>query len=167
MSFFSTPDVFRRQLKKLKYVYLEPEEQDELGAAITEMGTIYGASKVCMKKKKTEKEEEEERRRKRRETTESDEAEEMEEEEVMEEKVEEEKASKNCDKKKKKKDKKENKEDKLVSDDEECIGLSPGLSKIMSNSLDFDERLAAWDGWRKTAGRKIKPHYEKYAELKV
>ncbi|XP_059086306.1 angiotensin-converting enzyme 2-like isoform X2 [Tigriopus californicus] len=47
-----------------------------------------------------------------------------------------------------------------------CHTLSPGLSNIMKESLDFQERKQAWQGWRVQAGRKMKPLYERYVELK-
>ena len=73
---------------------------------------------------------------------------------------------------------------------EDCMNLSPGLSGIMAESLDFEERKFVWQAgrmvlsdrmavgilntflfhfqeWRKSVGREMKPLYERYVELKV
>ncbi len=36
----------------------------------------------------------------------------------------------------------------------------------MANNRDYDERLHVWEGWRVATGRKMRPHYEKYVDLK-
>lgn len=36
----------------------------------------------------------------------------------------------------------------------------------MAASLDYDERLRAWEGWRVAAGKKMRPLYEDYVDLK-
>ncbi|KFV95965.1 PREDICTED: angiotensin-converting enzyme 2 [Eurypyga helias] len=48
----------------------------------------------------------------------------------------------------------------------ECLVLEPGLDIIMANSIDYDERLWAWEGWRAEVGRMMRPLYEEYVELK-
>lgn len=49
---------------------------------------------------------------------------------------------------------------------EECLLLEPGLDDIMANSNDYNERLWAWEGWRSEVGKKLRPLYEKYVDLK-
>lgn len=41
-----------------------------------------------------------------------------------------------------------------------------GLDTIMAESRDYDERLRAWEGWRVSAGKKMRPLYEDYVDLK-
>lgn len=36
----------------------------------------------------------------------------------------------------------------------------------MANSVDYHERLWAWEGWRADIGRMMRPLYEEYVELK-
>ncbi|XP_043850607.1 angiotensin-converting enzyme 2 [Dromiciops gliroides] len=48
----------------------------------------------------------------------------------------------------------------------ECLLLEPGLDKIMEESKDYYERLWAWEGWRSKVGKKMRPLYEEYVELK-
>ncbi|KAM6211277.1 angiotensin-converting enzyme 2 [Sarcoramphus papa] len=48
----------------------------------------------------------------------------------------------------------------------ECLVLEPGLDTIMANSIDYHERLWAWEGWRADVGRMMRPLYEEYVELK-
>uniref|UniRef100_A0A803Y426 Angiotensin-converting enzyme n=1 Tax=Meleagris gallopavo TaxID=9103 RepID=A0A803Y426_MELGA len=48
----------------------------------------------------------------------------------------------------------------------DCLVLEPGLDDIMANSIDYHERLWAWEGWRADIGRMMRPLYEEYVELK-
>lgn len=41
-----------------------------------------------------------------------------------------------------------------------------GLDSIMANSIDYHERLWAWEGWRADVGRMMRPLYEEYVDLK-
>ncbi|KAG8137336.1 hypothetical protein E2320_004589 [Naja naja] len=41
-----------------------------------------------------------------------------------------------------------------------------GLDHIMANNWDYSERLWAWEGWRADVGKKMRPLYETYVELK-
>lgn len=36
----------------------------------------------------------------------------------------------------------------------------------MANSIDYDERLHVWEGWRVATGMKMRPLYERYVDLK-
>lgn len=36
----------------------------------------------------------------------------------------------------------------------------------MANSRDYDERLHVWEGWRKEVGKRMRPLYEDYVDLK-
>ena len=36
----------------------------------------------------------------------------------------------------------------------------------MANSEDYDERLHVWEGWRRETGKKMRPLYEDYVDLK-
>ena len=36
----------------------------------------------------------------------------------------------------------------------------------MANSKDYQERLRAWEGWRVEVGKKMRPLYEDYVDLK-
>ncbi|XP_043928726.1 angiotensin-converting enzyme 2 [Protopterus annectens] len=47
-----------------------------------------------------------------------------------------------------------------------CLPLEPGLDEIMAESTDYYERLWAWEGWRATVGKKMRPLYEEYTDLK-
>ncbi|KAM8975167.1 angiotensin-converting enzyme 2 [Pelodytes ibericus] len=49
---------------------------------------------------------------------------------------------------------------------EECLPFDSGLDQIMLESTNYHERLWAWEGWRAKAGRKMRPLYEEYVELK-
>ncbi|XP_074785952.1 angiotensin-converting enzyme 2 [Athene noctua] len=53
-----------------------------------------------------------------------------------------------------------------ITDPSECLVLEPGLDTIMANSMDYHERLWAWEGWRADVGRMMRPLYEEYVELK-
>lgn len=46
------------------------------------------------------------------------------------------------------------------------VSALTGLDAIMASSTDFDERLQAWEGWRVEAGKKMRPLYEEYVDLK-
>ncbi|XP_055987157.1 angiotensin-converting enzyme 2 [Sorex fumeus] len=48
----------------------------------------------------------------------------------------------------------------------DCLLLEPGLDDIMANSNDYYERLWAWEGWRSVVGKKLRPLYEEYVDLK-
>jgi len=54
----------------------------------------------------------------------------------------------------------------LPGDDESCLYLEPGLTEIMADSTDYDERLYVWKEWRRVVGQQIKPLYVRYVELK-
>lgn len=36
----------------------------------------------------------------------------------------------------------------------------------MASSRDYSLRLHVWEGWRKEVGKKMRPLYEEYVELK-
>lgn len=44
--------------------------------------------------------------------------------------------------------------------------LFTGLDNIMAGSKDYYERLHVWEGWRKEVGKKMRPLYEDYVDLK-
>ncbi|XP_078415661.1 angiotensin-converting enzyme 2 [Cetorhinus maximus] len=52
------------------------------------------------------------------------------------------------------------------SEPSQCMELEPGLTKLMATSKDYNERLWAWEGWRVNVGKKLRPLYEGYVELK-
>ncbi|XP_024150631.1 angiotensin-converting enzyme 2 [Oryzias melastigma] len=47
-----------------------------------------------------------------------------------------------------------------------CQTLEPGLEQIMASSKDYFLRLHVWEGWRKEVGKKMRPLYEEYVDLK-
>ncbi|XP_072440825.1 angiotensin-converting enzyme 2 isoform X2 [Chiloscyllium punctatum] len=47
-----------------------------------------------------------------------------------------------------------------------CMELEPGLTVLMAESKDYNERLWAWEGWRVNVGKRLRPLYEGYATLK-
>ncbi|XP_072321392.1 angiotensin-converting enzyme 2 [Eucyclogobius newberryi] len=47
-----------------------------------------------------------------------------------------------------------------------CQTLEPGLEHVMSNSRDYNERLHVWEGWRQEVGKRMRPFYEDYVDLK-
>ncbi|KAG8519750.1 Angiotensin-converting enzyme 2, partial [Galemys pyrenaicus] len=49
---------------------------------------------------------------------------------------------------------------------QECLLLEPGLDSIMEKSDDYDLKLWAWEGWRSTVGKRLRPLYEEYVDLK-
>ncbi|XP_059926721.1 angiotensin-converting enzyme 2 isoform X2 [Gadus macrocephalus] len=48
----------------------------------------------------------------------------------------------------------------------DCQTLEPGLEAVMADSRDYSERLHVWEGWRRETGRKMRPLYEDYVDLK-
>ncbi|KAL2087768.1 hypothetical protein ACEWY4_016596 [Coilia grayii] len=48
----------------------------------------------------------------------------------------------------------------------DCQTLEPGLEHVMANSRDYDERLHVWEGWRVEVGKRMRPLYEDYVDLK-
>nr|XP_032835033.1 angiotensin-converting enzyme 2 isoform X2 [Petromyzon marinus] len=51
-------------------------------------------------------------------------------------------------------------------DPSKCLRLDPELEALMASSLDYDERLWAWEGWHRQVGLLMRPLYEQYVELK-
>ncbi|XP_054473849.1 angiotensin-converting enzyme 2 [Anoplopoma fimbria] len=54
----------------------------------------------------------------------------------------------------------------LKDDPVNCQTLEPGLEHVMANSKDYFERLHVWEGWRKETGKRMRPLYEDYVDLK-
>uniref|UniRef100_A0A4W6CJV1 Angiotensin-converting enzyme n=1 Tax=Lates calcarifer TaxID=8187 RepID=A0A4W6CJV1_LATCA len=54
----------------------------------------------------------------------------------------------------------------LMDDPFNCQTLEPGLEHVMSNSRNYSERLHVWEGWRKEVGKRMRPLYEDYVDLK-
>ncbi|XP_041797901.1 angiotensin-converting enzyme 2 [Chelmon rostratus] len=54
----------------------------------------------------------------------------------------------------------------LIDDPFNCQTLEPGLDHIMANSRNYSERLHVWEGWRRQVGKKMRPLYEEYVDLK-
>ncbi|XP_059211362.1 angiotensin-converting enzyme 2 [Centropristis striata] len=54
----------------------------------------------------------------------------------------------------------------LKDDPLNCQTLEPGLEHVMFNSIDYAERLHVWEGWRREVGKKMRPLYEDYVDLK-
>ncbi|XP_041838146.1 angiotensin-converting enzyme 2 isoform X2 [Melanotaenia boesemani] len=54
----------------------------------------------------------------------------------------------------------------LLDDPLNCQTLEPGLEHIMANSQNYAERLHVWEGWRKEVGKRMRPLYEDYVDLK-
>ncbi|KAK2853827.1 hypothetical protein Q5P01_006488 [Channa striata] len=54
----------------------------------------------------------------------------------------------------------------LMDDPFNCQTLEPGLEDIMANSQNYAERLHVWEGWRKEVGKRMRPLYEDYVDLK-
>lgn len=46
-----------------------------------------------------------------------------------------------------------------------CL-FSSGLENVMANSQNYSERLHVWEGWRVAVGKKMRPLYEDYVDLK-
>ncbi|KAJ0001597.1 hypothetical protein NQD34_001393 [Periophthalmus magnuspinnatus] len=47
-----------------------------------------------------------------------------------------------------------------------CLCPSSGLEHVMANSRDYYERLHVWEGWRQEVGKRMRPLYEDYVDLK-
>ncbi|KAM3625521.1 uncharacterized protein V6R79_013443 [Siganus canaliculatus] len=54
----------------------------------------------------------------------------------------------------------------LMDEPFNCQPLEPGLDTIMANSRDYNERLHVWQGWRREVGKRMRPLYEDYVDLK-
>ncbi|KAK7912937.1 hypothetical protein WMY93_013148 [Mugilogobius chulae] len=54
----------------------------------------------------------------------------------------------------------------LPDDPFNCQTLEPGLEDVMFNSKDYYERLHVWEGWRQEVGKRMRPLYEDYVDLK-
>ncbi|XP_038557367.1 angiotensin-converting enzyme 2 [Micropterus salmoides] len=54
----------------------------------------------------------------------------------------------------------------LMDDSLNCQTLEPGLEHIMANSQNYSERLHVWEGWRREVGKRMRPLYEDYVDLK-
>lgn len=54
----------------------------------------------------------------------------------------------------------------LIDDPLNCQTLEPGLEHVMANSKNYAERLHVWEGWRKEVGKRMRPLYEDYVDLK-
>uniref|UniRef100_A0A7N8Y3K2 Angiotensin-converting enzyme n=1 Tax=Mastacembelus armatus TaxID=205130 RepID=A0A7N8Y3K2_9TELE len=54
----------------------------------------------------------------------------------------------------------------LMDDPLNCQTLEPGLEHVMANSRDYSERLHVWEGWRREVGKRMRPLYEDYVDLK-
>ncbi|KAF7656047.1 hypothetical protein LDENG_00046830 [Lucifuga dentata] len=54
----------------------------------------------------------------------------------------------------------------LMDDQLNCQTLEPGLEHIMANSRNYSERLHVWEGWRREVGKRMRPLYEDYVDLK-
>ncbi|KAA8595870.1 hypothetical protein FQN60_011161 [Etheostoma spectabile] len=54
----------------------------------------------------------------------------------------------------------------LIDDPFNCQTLEPGLEHVMADSTDYFERLHVWEGWRRVVGKKMRPLYEDYVDLK-
>ncbi|XP_048835406.1 angiotensin-converting enzyme 2 isoform X1 [Brienomyrus brachyistius] len=53
-----------------------------------------------------------------------------------------------------------------LDDPFDCQTLEPGLESVMAQSTDYYERLHVWEGWRVEVGKKMRPLYQDYVELK-
>uniref|UniRef100_G3PQP4 Angiotensin-converting enzyme n=1 Tax=Gasterosteus aculeatus aculeatus TaxID=481459 RepID=G3PQP4_GASAC len=53
-----------------------------------------------------------------------------------------------------------------LKDGTDCQTLEPGLEQVMATSKDYSERLQVWEGWRTNVGKKMRPLYEDYVDLK-
>lgn len=47
-----------------------------------------------------------------------------------------------------------------------CVALFTGLEHVMANSRDYSERMHVWEGWRREVGKRMRPMYEDYVDLK-
>uniref|UniRef100_A0A3Q3NGY4 Angiotensin-converting enzyme n=1 Tax=Labrus bergylta TaxID=56723 RepID=A0A3Q3NGY4_9LABR len=53
----------------------------------------------------------------------------------------------------------------LIDDPLNCQTLEP-LEHVMASSEDYAERLHVWEGWRREVGKRMRPLYEDYVDLK-
>ncbi|KAI3376947.1 hypothetical protein L3Q82_000183 [Scortum barcoo] len=54
----------------------------------------------------------------------------------------------------------------LIDDPLDCQTLEPGLEHVMATSKNYAERLHVWEGWRREVGKRMRPLYEDYVDLK-
>ncbi|XP_074475581.1 angiotensin-converting enzyme 2 isoform X1 [Sebastes fasciatus] len=54
----------------------------------------------------------------------------------------------------------------LRDDPLNCQTLEPVLEDVMANSQNYVERLHVWEGWRREVGKRMRPLYEDYVDLK-
>ncbi|XP_074522073.1 angiotensin-converting enzyme 2 [Halichoeres trimaculatus] len=54
----------------------------------------------------------------------------------------------------------------LTDDLLSCQTLEPGLETVMAQSRNYTERLHVWEGWRREVGKRMRPLYEDYVDLK-
>ncbi|XP_056134356.1 angiotensin-converting enzyme 2 [Lampris incognitus] len=54
----------------------------------------------------------------------------------------------------------------LMDDPFNCQTLEPGLEHVMANSRNYSQRLRVWEGWRQEVGKRMRPLYEDYVDLK-
>uniref|UniRef100_A0A8C6NK03 Angiotensin-converting enzyme n=1 Tax=Nothobranchius furzeri TaxID=105023 RepID=A0A8C6NK03_NOTFU len=54
----------------------------------------------------------------------------------------------------------------LLDDPFNCQTLEPGLEHVMASSTNYSERLHVWEGWRREVGKRMRPLYEDYVDLK-
>ncbi|XP_029949257.1 angiotensin-converting enzyme 2 isoform X2 [Salarias fasciatus] len=54
----------------------------------------------------------------------------------------------------------------MIDDPLNCQTLEPGLESVMANSRNYSERLHVWEGWRREVGKRMRPLYEDYVDLK-
>ena len=57
-------------------------------------------------------------------------------------------------------------EDKRLPEPVTDLPLFTGLEHVMFNSRDYAERLHVWEGWRREVGKRMRPLYEDYVDLK-
>ncbi|XP_029283581.1 angiotensin-converting enzyme 2 [Cottoperca gobio] len=54
----------------------------------------------------------------------------------------------------------------LMDEPFNCQTLEPGLEHVMAHSQDYSKRLHVWEGWRRVVGKRMRPLYEDYVDLK-
>ncbi|XP_068174496.1 angiotensin-converting enzyme 2 [Antennarius striatus] len=54
----------------------------------------------------------------------------------------------------------------LIDEPFNCQTLEPGLEHVMAHSRSYSERLHVWEGWRREVGKRMRPLYEDYVDLK-
>ncbi|XP_068614895.1 angiotensin-converting enzyme 2-like [Brachionichthys hirsutus] len=54
----------------------------------------------------------------------------------------------------------------LIDEPLNCQTLEPGLEHVMAHSRNYSERLHVWEGWRREVGKRMRPLYEDYVDLK-